>query len=193
MPKGKPALTRKRELRAWELACEGYPNTTIARLLEAEGMGKVSDVAVGKMLRRVDRRALAEMQVRVLTEKARQTGCLEWIFQEAAAAWRRSKEQQKEITINNGPDGWEITVHFKDSVGDPAFLARMMQALKGIRDIWGVNAAPVTQVGLTLSPEQVQGLEAILAAAQARHDRAADGGANLGLAAAALIDAARSR
>jgi hypothetical protein len=149
-------------------------------LLEAEGLGKVSDVAVGKMLRRVESRFLATMQERVGEEKARQTARLEWLYGEACEGWRLSQQPKKKATGRQGKgkkagsSGTQVKTC--KQAGDPAFLGRAMQALKEIRDIWGGNAASVTEVGVTLSPEQVQRLEAILAAAQARCDGAAEGG-----------------
>jgi hypothetical protein len=141
-------LSRKREQVAFDLAVKGLTETEIAEELDKQGLGKVTQQAVSKMLIRVENRMLREMSERVKAMKVRQTASLQKIHREAMAAWEQSKKPQKSLTTKLGPPGEngepgkvrESHSTLRDQDGDPRYLDQAMQALADIRKIWGVDA-----------------------------------------------------
>src|SRR5260370_39622219 len=91
-------ITREREILAWTLRIKGKREPAIALMIEEAGLGKVTQQAVSAMLLRVEARALRQMKEQVEGVKARQTEALWFIYDEALAAWERSKTANKSIT-----------------------------------------------------------------------------------------------
>jgi len=152
-------LVRRREQAGLDLAAKGLSETEIADELDKQGLGKVTQQAVSKMLIRVEKRQLAEMSEQVKLMKVRQTASLRKIHRDAIAAWEESKKPQKSLTTKHGPSGdngepgkvTESQSVLRDQDGDPRFLELALHALADLRKVWGVDEpkkiAPTTPDG----------------------------------------------
>lgn len=138
-----PALSREREVRAWELACRGKTHAAIA-----EELG-VSRPAVSQILARVSARSLKQLNAKVEHQKALQTARLEHIYGEAMAAWEESKKPQKKsrqrkasVLAAKGVAGVkeETLNEAATSCGNFLFLQTALTALGDLRTMWGINA-----------------------------------------------------
>jgi hypothetical protein len=141
-------LARKREQVAFDLsAMKGFTETEIADELEKQGLGRVTQQAVSKMLIRVEQRVLEQMKKKVELFKVQQTAALRKIYRDAMAAWEESKKPQKALITKHGPSGdngepgkvKESQTTLRDQDGDPRYLDQARQALADIRKIWGVD------------------------------------------------------
>ena len=152
--------TRARESRAWELRVREWDEQAIADQLERDGLGRVTQQAVSKMLRRVEARELKRLSERVEGWKLFQSEALLLVYREAIAAWERSKEPHKCITRKVATNdlgamdpvpGAPIVMTVRDSAGDPRHLAEARAALADLRKLWGLDAptkiAPTTPDG----------------------------------------------
>jgi hypothetical protein len=151
-------LARKREQVALHLsATKGLSEAEIAEELDKQGLGKVTQQAVSKMLIRVEKRLLAEMSEQVKLMKVRQTTALQKVYRDAMAAWEESKKPQKSLTTKHGPSGengepgkvLESHSLLRDQDGDPRYLEQARQALADIRKIWGVDEPAQTRNDIT--------------------------------------------
>src|SRR5262245_23815956 len=143
MPRSNSARVRQREELAWSLCARGMTERRIAEEIERAGLGKITQQGVSAMLCRVEARALKAMSDRVGGLKARQTESLWRIYEEALAAWERSKLPQKSLTTKrtgNGEGAAETVSVIRDQDGDPRYLDLAMSALADIRKIWGADA-----------------------------------------------------
>lgn len=188
-------LTIQREKRAFELACDGMTYQAIADQMDAEGLGRVSKVAVHKMLKRVNQAVLADLKERGEEQIALQHARLMKQYREAMAAWEASKKPQKTLTTKQADGTGEAerkqprpsaaTVVVKDSQGDPRYLEVATRVLCEINKLWGLHAPQKTElsgtVGVFQAVEQsawagatVEQLEAIRAIQQQIAMRNAD-------------------
>jgi DNA-binding CsgD family transcriptional regulator len=145
-------VTAERERRAWELRVKGLTQGQIADQLD------ISQQGVSEILRRVEKRVLAELSASVAELKARQTAQLEYVYREAIAAWERSLRNAKSVEtttepaksddpavgVDGGSKAGPTTTRTKRTVkgqsGNPALLAQALAALADIRAIWGAEA-----------------------------------------------------
>jgi hypothetical protein len=90
-------LSRRREEVAFDLAVQGLTEVQIAARLAEQGLGAVTRQAVSLILKRVEKRALADLTERVKLQKVRQTHRLEKVYRDAMAAWEASKRPSKSL------------------------------------------------------------------------------------------------
>jgi len=144
MPKGgriPPAVSREREQRAWALVLDGVPQVEIAAQLE------VTPQAISKLLQRVERRAVAEMDADVRRRKLRQHARLEHVYREAMTAWKRSQEPRRKSRRKSGGRRGEIlTDEATTNAGAPGLLMAALDALQAQRKLWGLDAPRQLQV-----------------------------------------------
>jgi hypothetical protein len=149
---------RKREQVAFELsATKGLTETEIAEELAKQGLGRITQQAVSKMLQRVEERMLKDMSDKVKRMKVSQTAALQKVYRDAMAAWDESKKPQKSLTTKHGPSGEngepgqvkESQSVLRDQDGDPRYLEQARQALADIRRIWGVDEPTQTKNDLS--------------------------------------------
>jgi DNA-binding CsgD family transcriptional regulator len=150
---GRPpqAVVTERERQAWEMTQAGHTQAEIA-----EALG-VTQSAVSKMLDRVNNRVLEELGQAVLARKMRQLDRLDYLYDEAMAAWERSKQPETVVSYEAPRAGRrrEVTVKTLDGrCGDPVFLRRAMDALAEIRKILGLNAAEPFEFTPIADPEE---------------------------------------
>ena len=125
------------EAKCWERRQLGHSQRRIA-----EQLG-VSQAAVSRALRRVERRELARLSATVECEKVHQTYVLDHIVCEAMRGFERSKGARRRASTRSGGRGGAVeTTEVFERDGDPAFLVVAMQAMADVRQIWGLNAAP---------------------------------------------------
>jgi hypothetical protein len=133
----KRELTRVREQVAWTMRIAGHCQARIAHF-----MG-VSQPAVCKILRRVERRVLAQMEADVRQVKVRQAAQLGYILDQAMRAWKDSQERLGEQTsTRDEPDGMGKTIrtrHYRRGPGDPRYLMVALKALQSERELFGLD------------------------------------------------------
>jgi hypothetical protein len=109
----------------------------------------ISQPAVCKILRRVERHVLARMEADVRAVKAKQAGRLEYIVDQAMLAWNNSKESiESRVTTDVNLVGCETAIRramTRQGPGDPRFLAVALQALAAERKLWGLDAVATDQ------------------------------------------------
>lgn len=139
MPRVPKEVTREREKRAWELRQQGWTHERISIELG------VHHTTITKMLGRIRKRYLRELNEEVEQETTEQLLQLRFIVDEAMQAWMSSKEASKSVAQKkrqgqggNQPD--EITTRVQDQDGDPRYLSTAMSALSDIRKVLGVDA-----------------------------------------------------
>lgn len=136
------------------LAAQGMFQREIARQVESQGLGRISQQAVSSMLTRLDARWLTSTAEGSRAVRARQVESLEHLSREFLLAWERSKEpsrveRTKETTVEagRGEGGDRVRLPAREVVltvgardGDPRFLAGLMKAMEGVRKLLGVDA-----------------------------------------------------
>jgi transposase len=138
----KRELVRLREEVAWSLRIQGFNQIRIAHTLG------ISQPAVCKILRRVERRALARMEADVRAVKAKQATQLEFILDQALGAWKLSKETlgrtSSSVSQPNryGGQSCRQNTTRRHGNGDPRFLLVALKALAAERELWGLNGPP---------------------------------------------------
>jgi hypothetical protein len=150
-------LARQREQVAFDLAVKGLSESQISEELAQQGLGKVTQQAVSKMLIRIEQRMLQEMSSKVKAKKIRHEAALWRIYHQATTAWEESKKPQKSLTTKHGPTepngqpGNVLESHstLRDQDGDPRYLDQAMRALADIRKIWGVDEPAQTKNDIT--------------------------------------------
>jgi len=167
-------VSREREKKAWEYRQQLWTQDRIA-----EELG-VTRVAVTKMLQRVEKRNVIELDEKVTNHKLTQIEQLQAIADQAVQAWERSKESTKTVSrIKKGPAGEEgpetTIIKMQDMDGDPRFLTVALTALTDLRKIMGLDAphrSVQTQVEVKtgLSDEKLASLENIMNAARERKE-----------------------
>jgi len=175
-PHPRSSIVRAREELAWELSVKGWREQAIADELDRAGLGRVTQQAVSKMLRRVDKRVLSKLEDRVERRKVWLSDALLFIYGEAMAAWEKSKEPDKsirrrvrtnELGALDPVPGEVMVLTVTDSDGDPRYLAEARAALADQRKLWGLDAptkiAPTTPDGNEADdPELVEMLAQLL-------------------------------
>lgn len=84
-----------------------------------------------------------------MTQKLEAHARYERIWQEANRGWRKSLKDAESLKVKGvaGDDGngaiTEQEKTRKGQSGDSAFLARMAEAVKGIRELWALDEAPL--------------------------------------------------
>jgi predicted transcriptional regulator len=133
----KRELVRLREEIAWTLRTAGYAQIRIGQALG------VSQPAVSKILRRVERRALARMEADVRVVKAKQSAQLEYILDQALRAWKNSQDRIEERIGTTADltsrEKASRTTSTRRGPGDPRFLLVALKALSAERELWGLN------------------------------------------------------
>jgi predicted transcriptional regulator len=124
---------RQREETAWSLRQRGWSQLRIAAELG------VSQPAVHKILRRVERRVLARLADSVESLKAKQSGQLEFLLDEAVQAWERSKGKTVRETKRESLWNRETVTETRDACGDPRYLAEARSILEAERRLWGIG------------------------------------------------------
>jgi hypothetical protein len=177
---GKPSrsLSEARKTAAWEYALKGKTERWIAEQLERDGLGRVSQPAVHKMVAAMQKRIFADLKEESDRLRARQHARLEHIYAEAMDAWEKSCRPQKTLTTSQDEHGQPrpgATVVIRDSCGDPRHLDAAMKALAGQSKLWGldggfdgdapaaeatVNATVQAQVKIDLSQLSTEDLRA---------------------------------
>lgn len=139
-------IQRARETRAWRLRSRGWSQQRIA-----DELG-VTQSAVSRLLGRVERRELRRMSASVERIKVVQSAQLEYVADEALAAWERSKTPRKRaaskraVGEGQGEGGDEIqTTEVIERDGDTGYLYAAMTALTHQRSLWGLDVAPALQ------------------------------------------------
>jgi hypothetical protein len=148
MPVGTRAQSALRAARAWEHAQMGKTENQIVALLEEEGLGKVTQPGVHKMLSKIRQRLFEELRDKAEHQKSQQTATLHRILAEAMEAWAKSWKPNKTLTSKQGggaPQDASVTI--RDGTGDPRYLQAAMAALADIRVIWGLDEAKKVKHG----------------------------------------------
>lgn len=139
----KEAITN-REREAWRLRLLGWTQDRIATHLG------VAQPAICKALARTERRLAQQFAAEALEAKARQTAQLEALYESLMDEWERSCEAAEKVTVTTGrtqaaegalialPD--VVTTVRSTQTGNPALIARAMDALASIRAIWGLES-----------------------------------------------------
>jgi predicted transcriptional regulator len=133
----KRELVRLREEVAWSLRVAGHAQLRIAHCLG------VSQPAVCKILRRVERRVLARLEADVRAVKAKQAAQLEYVLDQSLRAWKDSQERvHEQTTITRGTSGTGESIRSiqtRRAPGDPRFLMVALKALQSERELFGLN------------------------------------------------------
>lgn len=131
------AIRLEQESRAWELRQKGHTQREIAAALA------IAHTTVGRMLARVEKRALARLTKRVEHQKVSSTEVLDFVRSEALRAWEKSKGTRKRVVQKTVRGAVESTVvEALDREGDVSYLDRALAADDRIRSIWGVDSPP---------------------------------------------------
>lgn len=162
---GKPApslgpikreLVRLREEVCWTLRVMGHAQ---ARIAHSVG---VSQAAVSKLLRRVERRVLARMESEVRSAKARQAAQIEYLYDQVVRAWKQSQETIEErsgtTTDIVGREKCVRRTMTRRGPGDPRFLMAALQALAAERELWGLDrqATPDADPTATIQATRIE-------------------------------------
>jgi Mn-dependent DtxR family transcriptional regulator len=111
----------------------------------------ISQAAVSKILRRIDRRILRQMEADVQLVKVRQSRRLNDLYEEALYGWRESLGVEWKDTSRSGERAEKVESSRTRS-GDPRFLAAALAVLESERRLWGLSgnapAAPSVQVNM---------------------------------------------
>lgn len=143
-------VTRERERRAWELRQACWTQERIA------GDLGVDRSTISKMLARIDRRLLKQVEAAVFAMKVAEDARLEFIIDEAMQAWQRSKspavakrvtktkagEKDPGETEGEGKHGGrsQETVSQAAQCGDARYLVEARAAMADRRKLWGLDA-----------------------------------------------------
>ena len=89
----------------------------------------------------IDKYLVPHFMDKIRQTKVRHTGHLHHMFQQAMAAWEKSKLDPHEETNHVNEDGDSShTLKRKTTAGDPTFLNQARAILADIRKIWGADA-----------------------------------------------------
>jgi hypothetical protein len=97
------------------------------------------------MLRRTEDKVLKGLEDRAVIERVVQLDQLDHIFDEAMRAWERSLEDA--VTVRTDAEGAVLERTVKGQSGNPALLARAMDALAAKRTLLGLDAPPEVEHG----------------------------------------------
>ena len=135
-----------------ELAVLGWPQHQIAAEIG------ISQVAVSKILKRVEVRLLRELAATVERQKARQTLRLEHVVTEAFRAWDQSKadttrrRQRKTLGEHAGAGATVAEIVVENQHGDPRYLDEARKALADLRKLWGLDAPQKVDLRASRNP-----------------------------------------
>ena len=145
MGKRKTVRRSKRSAEPWEPSptqLEIYAD--VSRGLAQRDVAKIHGVkqpAVSKICKRIEEWLVPQMMESIREIKARHTAHLMHVFQEAMAAWERSKLPAFSTTRKESEEnGDERTRTKKGQTGNSTYLSEARAALKEIRQIWGADA-----------------------------------------------------
>lgn len=115
---------------------------------EIAPMVGISAKRVGAIIAEIETNYFVEMHEHTDERKKKLAAAHDGIVHEAYTAWQESKlaPELKAVEVVEVRDGDTVTRTTKyesvpiDKAGDPAHLRNVLTALKGLRDIWGVDA-----------------------------------------------------
>jgi DNA-binding CsgD family transcriptional regulator len=156
------ARIRTRELRAMELAVQGWSQPQIAADLG------ISQAAVSKLLKRIEGRLLRELAETVQRQKARQTLRLDYLYAEATRAWNASKadatrRRQRQTHGGAGAGATVAELVVENQHGDPRYLDEARKALADQRKLWGLDAPQKVDLRASRTPYDEMTEEALRA------------------------------
>ncbi|HTI49764.1 MAG TPA: hypothetical protein VL475_02390 [Planctomycetaceae bacterium] len=93
-----------------------------------------------EIVSRIDGWLAPQLMEKIREIKANHTTRLMHIYQEAMAAWEKSKENAVSVTEKSAADGNELSTTTKGQCGDSSYLSQARAALQEIREIWGADA-----------------------------------------------------
>lgn len=125
---------------AIKLQRKGKTQTEIASQLGVERE------TVCRNLARHNRRVAARMVKRSVDEKGKQLQRLEFIYAQSVNGWQRSKRDAESRKTMGGGESERTETTIKGQAGDPAMLAKAMDALTDMRSILGLDAPKATDV-----------------------------------------------
>ena len=146
------ARIRTRERRALELVTLGWSQYQIAADL------CISQAAVSKILKRVERRLLREVADTIDRQKARHTVRLEHLYAEAMRAWTGSQtdatRRRQRMTQGGGSAAGATVAEIvtENQHGDPRYLEEARKALSDLRKLWGLDAPQKVDLRATRHP-----------------------------------------
>jgi hypothetical protein len=132
-------LTLLREQVVWTLRVAGHSQASIAHFLG------VSQPFIAKVLRRIERRAVAAMNDDVRAVKLRLAAQLEYVYDVSMRAWQKSRESLEESTTTVAradplaPGTALRRTAMRRGPGDPRFLAVALRSLAGQCRLWGLD------------------------------------------------------
>jgi hypothetical protein len=132
------ARARDLELRVWKLLEEGKTPTEIAHEV---GIARQS---VHRIIRRVEQKYLNQIADTVDRVKRKQARVLQIIVDEAMAGWARSaNEGNRTVSVrrSSGQRRAETCQTRTLTAGDPQFLRVAMEAMRQIRELYGIGGA----------------------------------------------------
>lgn len=146
------ALARRQQLagldttqKVWRLYVEA--GLTMQQVAEELAITKG---AVSKALKRAETIGLEALKGKVEHHKLRTLERLEWAWRTSQAAWERSCEGSTSKTSSTTERGEssvrKATIRTDDRPGDPRYMAQALDALKGIRELLGLDAPTKLQI-----------------------------------------------
>lgn len=130
----------------------------------AEEIG-VRRETITRVLGRYNRKVSDRLMSKSIRERARQFERLDWIIEEAAEEWHRSKLDAETVKVTNeglvADDKTETTT--KGQTGDPRYLSEIRSALADQRKILGLDAPTKTEMQIGgLSREEQDDLDLVV-------------------------------
>lgn len=148
----KHILNVAREQFVWEMRCKGFTQRRIveemAKPQYAHLQGPLTQQAICQIIKRVEKRTLAKMDVDVEMLKRRQTAMLERSIEDLRDAYDKSTQaqvhQKKKTSVagagSQKPGYEQNEVGQKTQVGDHSILREIRETAADIRKIWGADA-----------------------------------------------------
>ena len=124
-----------RDLEIYSSVCKGETQKTVGDRYE------LTPQRVFQIVNDIDAWLAPQLMGRIREIKCNHTTRLMHIYQEAMAAWERSKEDAVSATETTGGEkGGSLSTTRKGQCGNSAYLETARGALKEIREIWGADA-----------------------------------------------------
>jgi predicted transcriptional regulator len=129
-----PETIRYRETYAHKRRLEAATQWEIANELG------ISQAAVSKILRRIDRRILRQLEADVQLLKVRQSRRLDELYQDAVYGWRESLGEERKTTSRSGILA-ERVESTRTQTGDTRFIFAALAVLESERRLWGLSGS----------------------------------------------------
>jgi hypothetical protein len=137
LPKGARIV---RDNRIWELSTLGYTQREIGAEVGLSHRG------VGKIQRKIEALELLRQADTMERRKIQQDAAIRRVWKEGFAAWFRSlAPRSRAIRRENGDGDDVVSSESTEQNGNPQHLQIVLQALRDLRALWGLDVLPATQ------------------------------------------------